>query len=65
MDLGDRVATLKFLLRDWDCRFTRVFDAVFAADGIRIFQPTRAPRANVICERMIAYSSPTVYGIAP
>jgi hypothetical protein len=36
MDLGDRVATIHFLLRDRDSRFTRAFDAVFAADGIRI-----------------------------
>lgn len=50
MDLGDRVATVKFLLRDRDSRFTRAFDA----EGIRILtSPPRAPRANAICERMI------------
>jgi transposase InsO family protein len=54
MDLGDRTTTIKFLLRDRDSRFTRAFDEVFAADGIRIFiRPPRAPRANAICERMI------------
>jgi transposase len=54
MDLGDRASSLKFLLRDRDPRFTRGFDAVFAADGIRILTcPARAPRANAICERMI------------
>lgn len=54
MDLGDRASSLKFLLRDRDSRFTREFDAVFAADGIRILtSPARGPRANVICERMI------------
>jgi putative transposase len=54
MDLGDRVATINFLLRDRDSRFTRTFDAVFAADGIQILtSPPRAPRANAICERMI------------
>jgi transposase InsO family protein len=54
MDLGDRVATINFLLRDRDSRFTRAFDAVFTADGIRILtNPPRAPRANAICERMI------------
>src|ERR687896_2508928 len=36
MDLGDHVTTVKFLLRDRDSRFTRAFDAVFGADGIRI-----------------------------
>ncbi len=54
MDLGDQAATIKFVLRDRDCRFTEAFDAVFAADSIRILtSPPRAPRANAICERMI------------
>jgi len=49
-----RATTVKFLLRDRDSRFTRAFDEVFAADGIRILtSPPRAPRANAICERMI------------
>jgi transposase InsO family protein len=54
MDLGDRMTTVKFLLRDRDSRFTTAFDAVFAGEGIRIVaSPPRAPRANAICERMI------------
>jgi transposase len=38
MDLGKRVDTLTFVLRDRDSRFTRAFDAVFAAEGIRPHQ---------------------------
>jgi transposase InsO family protein len=54
MDLADRATTITFLLRDRDSRFTTAFDAVFAADGIRILtSPPRAPRANAICEQMI------------
>jgi transposase InsO family protein len=54
MDLADRATTLKFLLRDRDSRFSRAFDAVFAADDIRtLTSPPGAPRANAICERMI------------
>src|SRR5690348_808742 len=54
MDLTDRATTITFLLRDRDSRFTGAFDAVFAADGIRILtSPPGAPRANAICERMI------------
>jgi hypothetical protein len=34
MDLSDRVATVKFLLRDRDSQFTAAFDAVFTADSI-------------------------------
>jgi putative transposase len=54
MDLADRIGTVKFLLRDRDSRFTKAFDAVFAAEGIRILRtPPQAPRANAICERMV------------
>jgi putative transposase len=54
MNLGECATAIKFLLRDRDSRFTQAFDAVFAAEGIRILtSPPRAPRANAICERMI------------
>jgi len=54
MDLGKRIDTLTFVLRDRDSRFTRAFDAAFAAEGIRTLpSPPQAPRANAICERMI------------
>ena len=54
MDLGQRVASVKFLIRDRAGQFTSSFDAVFTAEGIRILRsPPQAPRANAICERMI------------
>ena len=54
MDFTDRACTITLLLRDRDSRFTSAFDAVFAADGIRILTTAPgAPRANAICERMI------------
>jgi putative transposase len=44
MELTDRATTIKFLLRDRDCRFTKTFDAVFAAESIRILtSPPGAP----------------------
>ena len=59
MDLGDRVAELMFLVRDRDSKFTSMFDAVFASEGMRILRtpvraPHRAPQANAIAERWIA-----------
>jgi putative transposase len=42
------------LIRDRDSKFTNVFDAVFASEGIRILRtPVRAPQANAIAERWI------------
>jgi transposase InsO family protein len=54
MDLGQRAAPVKFLIRDRAGQFTASFDAVFTADGLRILaSPPQAPRANAICERII------------
>jgi putative transposase len=54
MDLGQRSASVKFLIRDRAGQFTGSFDAVFSAEGIRIVaSPPQAPKANAICERMI------------
>jgi putative transposase len=52
-DLGPRTASIRFLIRDRAGQFTRSFDAVFTAEGIRIVvSPPQAPRANAICERI-------------
>jgi putative transposase len=54
MDLGQRMATVKFLIRDRAGQFTGSFDAVFTAEGTRILaSPPQALRANAICERII------------
>ena len=54
MDLGQRAASVKFLIRDRAGQFTGCFDAVFTAEGVRILaSPPQAPRANAICERII------------
>ena len=47
MDLEDRAASFKFVIRDRDAKFTSAFDAVFTSTGIRIVKtPIQAPRAN-------------------
>lgn len=54
VDLGQRIETFKFLIHDRDPIFTRAFDEVFRADGLRIIRAgTHVPRMNAHCERMI------------
>jgi putative transposase len=58
MTLGCRMESMRFLIRDRDSKYTSSFDAVFEADGAEILlSPPRAPRANAICERVVAPSA--------
>ena len=54
MDLGDRAAGSRFLVRDRAGQFTEAFDAILAGAGIKAVKiPPRSPRANSIMERWI------------
>jgi putative transposase len=54
MDLGERAARFRFLIRDRAGQFTEAFDAVLSDAGIEVVKiPSRSPRANAFSERWV------------
>jgi len=54
MDLGDRAADFRFLIRDRAGQFTEAFDAVLSGAGIQAVKiPPRSPQANAYAERFV------------
>jgi hypothetical protein len=53
-DLGHRMESPGFLLRDRDGKYSQAFDAIFQADDMRVVKSApQAPRMNAHCERVI------------
>ena len=63
MDLGDRAADFRFLVRDRAGQFTASFDAALAGAGIEAVKiPPRSPRANAYAERFVLTARTEVTG---
>jgi putative transposase len=54
MDLDERAARFRFLIRDRAGQFTDAFDAVLSGVGIEVVKiPSRSPRANAFTQRWV------------
>jgi transposase InsO family protein len=54
MNLGNRAASFRFLVRDRAGQFTEAFGAVLAGAGIEVVKiPPRSPQANAYAERFV------------
>jgi transposase InsO family protein len=59
VDLGDRAADFRSLVRDRAGQFSVSFDAVLASAGIETVKiPPRSPRANAYAERFVQPPGP-------
>jgi putative transposase len=59
IDIGDRIGSFRFLIRDRDATCTAACDAILGSEGLTVVTiPPRPPRANCHAERWHGLDGP-------
>ena len=53
MDLGDRIGSFRFVIRDRDAKFTGVFGAIFAGEGVQTVKDSAADPEGELLRREV------------
>jgi len=65
MDLGDRTASFRFLIRDCDAKFSSVFDGIFTAEGVQVVYGPQPNQTRAGWGPCISGGSASASGAAP